>query len=68
MNLIYDFSYQSSDLLRRPQQFGPFSTHNLTILSNVNKRVEDWPNLCGLLIIPELYVHIGYLMFRYLHF
>ena len=40
--------------LRRPHRFGPSSTYNLTLLSNVKKRVEDWPNFCGLLRISEL--------------
>ena len=40
--------------LRRPHRFGPSSTYNLTLLSNVKKRVEDWPNFCGLLRIFEL--------------
>ena len=36
-------------------RFGPSSTYNLTLLSNVKKRVEDWPNFYGLLKISELY-------------
>ena len=49
-------SYQSSDILRRPQ-FGPFSLYNLTLLSNATKR-ENGPNSCGFLRISELYQNL----------
>ena len=41
--------------MRRSQKFGPSSTYNLTLLSQVKKRVEDGANFCGLLRISELY-------------
>jgi hypothetical protein len=39
---------ESSDNLRRSQKFGQSFINNLTLLSNVKKRVEAGPNVCGL--------------------
>ena len=41
-------------IFREGHKFGPSSNYNLTLLSNVKKRVEDGPNFCGLLRISEL--------------
>ena len=44
---------------------------SLTLLSNVKKRVEDWPNFCGLLRISELYwklqLHLSTVVFDVLY-
>ena len=46
--------HESSDILRRPQKFGPSSTLFLTLLSGVKLKVEDGPNFYCLLRIYEL--------------
>ena len=65
-NVLWDFFFfvknlrwlalKSSDILRKPPKFGPTSNYNLTLLSNVKKRVEDEPHFCGILRISELQI------------
>ena len=42
-----------SEYLKGVQKYGPSSTYNLTLLSNVKQKVKDEPNFYGLLRISQ---------------